>query len=90
MVGRRTSRPVLDITLNAPIQVQGKGAEGSGGFATFEAHRGLILGDIDATAGRWKRGRHRRHRLVLAQSAGRARRSTAATAASPRWRAAAP
>jgi cysteine-rich repeat protein len=39
----------VDITLNAPIQVQGKGTEASGGFATFEAHRALILGDIDAT-----------------------------------------
>ena len=40
----------LDITQGAPIQVQGKGAEGDGGTAMFEAHRALIMSDVDATA----------------------------------------
>ncbi len=40
---------VSDISQSAAIQVQGKGADGSGGTATFEAHRALTLSDIDAT-----------------------------------------
>ena len=39
----------LDITQTAPIQVQGKGAGGDGGTAGFEAHRALVMGDVDAT-----------------------------------------
>src|SRR5262245_12104315 len=39
----------LDITQSAPVQIQGKGAGGVGGILTIEAHRALILGDIDAS-----------------------------------------
>jgi cysteine-rich repeat protein len=40
---------VSDISQSAAIQVQGKGTDGSGGTATFEAHHALKLNDIDAT-----------------------------------------
>jgi cysteine-rich repeat protein len=46
----------LDITLSAPIQVQGKGAEGDGGTATFEAHRALVMGDVDASGSAFNSG----------------------------------
>jgi cysteine-rich repeat protein len=46
----------LDITLSAPIQVQGKGAEGDGGTASFEAHRALVMGDVDASGSAFNSG----------------------------------
>jgi cysteine-rich repeat protein len=46
----------FDITQTAPIQVQGKGADGDGGTATFEAHRALIMGDVDATGDQFNSG----------------------------------
>ena len=46
----------LDITLSAPIQVQGKGADGDGGTAGFEAHRALVMSDVDATGDQFSSG----------------------------------
>ena len=46
----------LDITLSAPIQVQGKGADGDGGTAGFEAHRTLVMTDVDATGDEFSSG----------------------------------
>jgi cysteine-rich repeat protein len=46
----------LDITQSAPIQVQGKGAEGDGGTASFEAHRALVMAGVDASGSAFNSG----------------------------------
>ncbi len=87
----RLRAPVSTSRRRAPIQVQGKGADGDGRHRrpsrrTAPHPRRHRRHGADVGNG----GRDRRHRLVLAQPAGGQDDRQPATAASTRWRAAAP